>query len=135
MYVLRGHNMPNMSLMGPDRKEHDAILPTSFAVRRGLPVRLVITSYDVMPHTLTAAGLGLNVTIKAGKATGQMAMGEMEMVTPATTVVTFTPRKAGIFRWYCALPCDDDANYWAMGSGFSGPDKEGFMAGFIAVMG
>ncbi len=96
MYVLRGHNMPNMSLMGPDRQPHDAILPSTFAVKRGIPVRLVITSYDVMPHTITAPGLGLNVMIKAGKATGHMGMGmgEMEMVAPATTAVTFTPTHA-----------------------------------------
>jgi hypothetical protein len=135
MYVLKGHNMPSMSLMGPDGKPHDAILPSTFAVKSGVPARLVITSYDVMPHSVTAPGLGLNVTIKAGKATGHMGMGEMEMVTPVTTTVTFTPPKAGIFRWFCAMPCDDDAKYWAMGQGYSGPGKEGFMAGFIAVMG
>ena len=134
MYVLRGHNMPSMSLMGPDGKAHDAILPTTFAVKRGMPVRLVITSYDVMPHTITASGLGLNVMIKAGKATGHMGMGEMEMVAPATTTVTFTPTKVGVFRWFCTMPCDNDAKYWAMGQGFGGPGKEGFMAGFIAVM-
>jgi hypothetical protein len=137
MYVLKGHNMPDMSLMGPDGKPHDAILPSTFAVKRGIPVRLVITSYDVMPHSITASGLGLNVMIKAGKAAGNMGMGmgEMEKVIPTLTTFTFTPTKAGMFRWFCAYPCDDDSKYWAMGQGFGGPDKEGFMAGFIAVMG
>lgn len=38
----------------------------------------------------------------------------------------------------CACSARDSRHgtkYWAMSQGFGGPDKEGFMAGFIAVMG
>ena len=58
----------------------------------------------------------------------------MDMVTPTTTTFTFTPTKAGVFRWFCTLPCDDEAKYWAMSQGFGGLGKEGFMARFIVVM-
>jgi hypothetical protein len=136
LYVLQGHSMASMSLMGPDGKPHDSIVPSTFVVKRGIPVRLVITNYDSMPHTFTAPELGLNVIIKAGKQHGQMGSmgaGMMDNITPSITTYTFTPTKANVYRWFCALPCDDGAKGWAMSQGYRGPGREGFMAGWVVV--
>jgi hypothetical protein len=49
-------------------------------------------------------------------------------------IVFVTPAKKGIYRWFCSLPCDMPQGMWAMGRGYGGPSKEGFMAGNIVVI-
>jgi plastocyanin len=142
MYVFRGHINGKPGVPGPDRKGHDTFVPSTFAVKVGVPVKVTVINYDEGAHSLVAPDLGLSVTIKPGKEPkGQSAKDKEtakdeigEGVQPVTTTFTFTPTKAGVYRWYCSLPCDAGQGYWAMGMGYSGPGKEGSMAGFIVVL-
>jgi plastocyanin len=100
---------------GPDGKWHDAFLPADFSVKAGATVKVTVYNYDDMPHSFTAAGLGVNQMIPAGGGSTEEAPGK----------VTFTfkaPMKAGSYEWYCAVPCDP----WAMA-------HDGFMRGKVTV--
>ena len=117
-------------LIGPDGKHHDSFVPSSFVVKAGEPVKLVIINYDDMMHTFTDPALGLNVMVRAGTHENGS-----EDVTPATTTATFTPTKTGEFRWHCNIPCDKgDGQGWAMTNGKDGRDRDGYMAGYVVVM-
>jgi plastocyanin len=108
--------------LGPDSKHHDTFDPADFSVKLGSPVKLVFLSEDPGTHSFTAGELGINVIVNGGKP-GQ----------PTTTTYTFTPKKAGQFRWFCVIPCDDDAHGWAMTADTKGAGKDGFMAGYVTV--
>lgn len=120
----------------PDGKNHDTVVPATFAVKVGTPVEVTVINYDEMPHTITAPSLGLNATTIPGTAftTAPQGAGATELlnkVTPGVTHFTFTVKTAGIYRWQCALPCDDYAGNWAMSTSATGPGQVGFMAGYI----
>jgi plastocyanin len=136
--VFRGHINGKTGVPGPDKKGHDTFVPSTIAVKVGVPVKVTVVNYDEGAHSIVAPGLGLNVTIKPGiepKDVSESAKEEIgEGVKPVATTFSFTPKKAGVYRWYCALPCDAGQGYWAMGMGYSGPGKEGAMAGFIVVL-
>lgn len=123
VYVFRG----DLGIKGPDGKAHDAIVPSSFVVKAGVPVQLTAINYDDGSHTMTAPDLGLNLTINPGKAAG-------DAVQPVTTTATFTASKKGIFHWFCTMACDDAAGGWAMTAGYGGQSQDGFMAGSIVVI-
>lgn len=110
-------------LKGSDGKLHDTMIPANEVFQKDVPVTLSITNHDDMMHTITAPGLGLNVIVKpAKKVDGQLV--------PTVTTVTFTPKKAGEFRWHCLGGCDP----WTMQSTANGPDRDGFMAGYFIVL-
>jgi plastocyanin len=140
LYVFRGHINGERGVPGPDGKGHDVFVPSTFAVKAGVPVVVTVVNYDEGAHSIVAAGLGLNVVIKPGiepkEAAGKESTAEDigEGVQPVTTTFTFTPAHKGVYRWYCGVPCDAGQNYWAMGQGYGGPGKEGFMAGYIVVL-
>jgi uncharacterized cupredoxin-like copper-binding protein len=92
---------------GPDGKMHDSFSKTNFAVKVGQTTRLVIDNTDSSPHSIVAAGTGVNITVYPGTHTYEM-------------VAT----KAGRFKWMCMIPCDTDAHGWAM-------THPGYMAGYI----
>jgi uncharacterized cupredoxin-like copper-binding protein len=96
---------------GSDGKWHDAFLPASFAVRKGMTVKVTVYNYDDMPHSFNAPGLHLNQIILAG--------GEKKA---SKTTFTFKATKAGKFAWHCDPSCDP----WAM-------KHVGFMKGFVTV--
>ena len=126
LYVLADEQ----GLTGPDGKHHDSFVPSSFVVKAGEPVKLIVINYDDMMHTFTDPALGLNVMVRAG--THQSGS---EAVTPSTTTATFTPMKTGQFRWNCNIPCDKgDGHGWAMTNGKDGRDRDGYMAGYVVVM-
>lgn len=126
LYVLADEQ----GLVGPDGKHHDSFVPSSFVVKAGEPVKLVIKNYDDMMHTFTDPALGINVMVRAGTHAGGS-----EDVTPSTTTFTFTPQKAGQFRWHCNIPCDKgDGHGWAMSHSKDGRDRDGYMAGYVVVM-
>ncbi|MCL4508328.1 MAG: cupredoxin domain-containing protein [Chloroflexi bacterium] len=102
--------------MGPDGKMHDAFTPADFSVVQNRPVKVTVYSYDDAPHSITAPALKLNQVIAPRKTKG----------TPAVTTFTFTPTQTGKFLWNCDLPCDGDANGWAM-------QNPGYMSGYITV--
>jgi plastocyanin len=95
--------------VGPDGKKHDAFTKTEFAVKVGQPLTLQIDNTDNSPHSITSPVAGVNIIAQPG-------------VHTYTLVVT----KAGRFEWYCMLPCDSDANGWAM-------QNPGFMSGYITA--
>lgn len=125
VYVLPGGN--GLGFAGPDGRHHDTIVPSSFVLHKGVPVTLTVINLDDMRHSITAPGLGINVVIKTGvdRRDGTVA--------PSTTIFTFTPGKAGEFRWFCVFPCDMPT-HWAMSPTYDGAGRDGFMAGVIRVL-
>ena len=110
-------------LMGTDGKRHDTMIPSNEVFQQGVPVTLKIVNHDDMVHTITAPGLGLNIIVQpAQKVNGKLV--------PKVTTATFTPKKAGDFRWHCMGPCDP----WTMQKSFDGPDRDGYMAGHFVVL-
>jgi hypothetical protein len=124
VYVFSGGE----KIMGPDGKPHDTVVPSSFVFKAGEPVTITAINYDESPHSLTSSDLKLNFTIKAG------VVGKDGKIEPTTSTITFTPADKGVYRWYCVYPCDKGHGMWAMGQGYGGPGKEGFMAGYIVVI-
>ncbi len=123
LYVFRGEQ----GIVGPDGKNHDAFVPSSFVVKAGIPVQLTVINNDEGPHTITAPGLNLNIIVNPGTVQG-------DDVLPVTTTATFTAAKAGVYRWSCAMTCDGGGANWDMTQGFGGPSQDGFMAGNIMVV-
>lgn len=105
-------------LPAADHKHHDAFFPADFVLKAGQKVTLVFVNNDDAPHSFTAPGLHVNVVIKAGKD-----QKGSDAITPTTTTYTFTPAKAGEFRWHCMMPCDP----YSM-------NRTGFMAGYVKVI-
>jgi plastocyanin len=95
--------------MGPDHKKHDIFSKTNYAVKVGQPMRITIDNTDDAPHSITAPAAGVNIIAQPG-------------VHTYTMLVT----TAGKFQWYCMLPCDGDANGWAM-------QHPGYMSGYITA--
>lgn len=102
--------------LGSDGKQHDAFLPANFTLEKGVPVKLTIYNYDGMKHSLTSPDLNLNIQANPSPKDGQ----------PGVTTFTFTPEKAGSFKWQCIDPCDTDNNQWSM-------SHDGYMMGTITV--
>ncbi len=69
----------------------------------------MIDNTDDQPHSITALGTGVNVIIKPGRHTYSLMLS-----------------KAGRYFWFCAYPCDSDADGWGM-------KHAGFMSGYITV--
>ncbi len=95
--------------LGPDGKKHDIFTKTNFNVKAGQPLKLRINNTDDVPHSITAPVPGLNITVQ-----------------PGTHTYTLVVKQAGRFQWFCIIPCDSDANGWAM-------QHAGFMAGYITA--
>lgn len=111
------------TVVGPDGAKHDVFAAMgSTTVKVGVPVTITITNKDDVQHSLTSPGLGLNIVIPAATDKGD-----------GTVTYTFTPNKAGSFRWFCAIPCDTDNAGWDMTSDGTGSGQDNFMAGFITV--
>ena len=125
VYVLPGGN--GLGFTGPDMAHHDTVVPSSFVLRKGVAVTFTVINFDDMHHSITAPGLGVNIIVKPGIDRRNGA------ITPSTTTYTFTPTKAGQFRWFCVFPCDMPT-HWAMSASYDGPDRDGFMAGIIRVL-
>lgn len=120
--VIVGHVLGQK---GADGLTHDTTYGANFSVKVGQKVIVTVYNFDEGPHTITAQALGLNVKIPG--ATNE------EKGVPSKTIFTFTPKKAGKVRWYCALPCDAGQNFWAMARTSAGPARNGYMAGYITV--
>ena len=111
--------------LGPDGKLHDAFTPCNFTVYAGQEVYLTIVNYDNGEHTFTSPSLGVNFIVPPSNETG----------VPTVSNFQFNETTAGVYRWYCAYPCDTDAGGWAMTTGSDGqPDQIGYMGGFVTVL-
>ncbi|HVD02026.1 MAG TPA: cupredoxin domain-containing protein [Candidatus Dormibacteraeota bacterium] len=108
---------------GPDGATHDVFASlSSTTVKVGQPVTITVDNTDDTQHSFTSPDLGLNIVVPGKTATAD-----------GTVSYTFTPTKAGTFRWFCALPCDTDNAGWDMTADSTGNDQLGFMAGTITV--
>lgn len=95
--------------LGPDGKKHDAYTQTEFAVKVGQTLDLKIDNTDEGEHSITSPEIGVNIVVKPGIHTYQM-----------------TIKEKGRFSWFCVIPCDSNANGWAM-------QHAGYMSGYITV--
>ena len=134
-----------MGLLGPDGLHHDSIEPSTFVLRKGVPVTLRVINYDDAFHSIAAPGLGLIVMIKPGidMKKGEKAEAGNEVneprpeagVKPTISTITFTPTKRGQFRWNCAITCDGGkTKNWSMSAGVGGSGQLGYMAGYFTVL-
>jgi plastocyanin len=117
-----------ITMSGVDSAVHDAVLPSSWVVKKGQTFTLTAINYDGGPHTITAPTLGLKFLIAAGKEDPAT-----KKVTPTTSTITFVATKTGAFHWYCSLPCDGPSH---LGMEIKGNDGRGYdmiMAGTIVV--
>jgi len=111
--------------LGPDNQTHDAFVPCNFTVYTGQTVNLTIVNYDNMPHSFNCPAL--NVDFQATPST--------TLGVPSVSHFQFAEPTAGIYRWWCTDPCDNDRNGWAMTTGRDGqPGQIGFMGGFVTVL-
>ncbi len=97
------------SKKGPDGKMHDAFSQTNFAVKAGQVTELRIDNKDEGTHSITSPVAGVAIVVLPGVHTYKL-------------LVT----KAGRFEWKCIVPCDSEANGWAM-------NNPGYMAGYITA--
>lgn len=116
--IIVGHELGQK---GTDGRLHDTTYGAGFKVKKGQLVTVTVYNFDEGPHTITASGLKLNVTIPGAK--------NEEKGIPSKTIFTFKATKTGKFRWYCTIPCDKHGKYWAM----KNKGQLGFMAGYITV--
>jgi uncharacterized cupredoxin-like copper-binding protein len=114
--IAPGAAAPTISLsvagsdkLGPDGKMHDSFSKTTFAVKVGQPVRLRIDNKDSSAHSIVAPAAGVSITVR-----------------PGVHIYTLVATRAGRFEWVCTIPCDGDANGWAM-------THPGYMAGYIVA--
>ena len=94
---------------GPDGKKHDAYSVTNFPVKVGVPLKLRIDNTDDVPHNIVSPAVGVSIIVK-----------------PGVHTYTLQVNTAGRFQWFCTIPCDTDANGWAM-------LHAGFMSGYITA--
>jgi hypothetical protein len=111
--------------LGPDGQLHDAFTPCNFTVYAGQEVDLTVVSYDNGEHSFTSPSLGVNFVIPPSNETGF----------PTVSNFQFNEATAGVYRWWCTIPCDTDAGGWAMMTGSDGQlGQIGFMGGFVTVL-
>ena len=94
---------------GPDGKLHDSFSKTNFAVKVGQPTQLRIDNKDEGTHSITSPQTGVSI-----------------VVLPGIHTYTIKATTAGRFQWLCIIPCDSEANGWAM-------THPGYMAGYITA--
>ena len=70
---------------------------------------LKIDNTDDVPHSISSPTAGVSIIAQ-----------------PGVHTYTLLVNKAGKFLWYCMLPCDGDANGWAM-------QHPGYMSGYITA--
>jgi cytochrome c oxidase subunit II len=63
-------------------------IPATIDVKKGVPVRIVLTSEDVT-HGFAIDAFKINVSVEKGK----------------QTIIDFTPDKAGTYEYYCTVFC------------------------------
>ncbi len=94
---------------GPDGKLHDAFTQTEFHVKVGQTVELKVDNEDESAHSITSPEAGVNL-----------------LLMPGVHTYTMVVKQAGRFFWDCIVPCDTEANGWAM-------KHPGYMAGYITA--
>lgn len=139
MQVLTSKMAAKKGYLGPDGSGHDTFMLSNLTsgeareaqtrsnlkVKVGDTISVTVTNYDEGPHTFTSPELGVSATIAPAT--------NADKGIPSKTTFTFTAKKSGRFRWYCALPCDAKHGSWAMTSEGAKPDRVGYMAGYVVA--
>ncbi len=94
---------------GLDGAKHDYLTQTEFAVKVGQKLELKIDNTDEGEHSITSPQIGVNIVIK-----------------PGVHIYELVVKENGRFSWFCVIPCDSNANGWAM-------QHAGFMSGYITA--
>ncbi|MGC8510816.1 MAG: cupredoxin domain-containing protein [Acidimicrobiales bacterium] len=89
----------------------EAYVPGTFTMQAGTTYDVTVLNYSTQGHTWTAPSLNVNAVVPVGSPSS-----------PSVTHFTITPKKAGTYQWFCAVPCDK----WSMA-------HNGFMRGFVVV--
>jgi hypothetical protein len=97
------------SKLGPDGKKHDAMTQTEFSVKVGQKLQMTVDNTDEGEHSITSPEIGVNIVLKPGIHTYQLVV-----------------KEKGRFSWFCVIPCDSEANGWAM-------QHAGYMGGYITA--
>lgn len=95
--------------VGPDGKQHDIFTQTEYAAKVGQKLDLKIDNTDDVEHSITSPEIGVNIIVKPGVHTYELVV-----------------KEKGRFSWFCVIPCDSEANGWAM-------QHAGYMAGYITA--
>lgn len=95
----------------PDGKFHDEMVPSTWAVRVGVWTEVTMINYDDGPHSLTIPQLGLDEIAQGAIKTTTPFAGEtkwetMNLAVPVVSTFVFRISKAGLYAWYCKIPCD-----------------------------
>lgn len=109
-------------LNGTDNQSHDAFAPTNIIAYVGQTLNITFVNFDMGNHSFYSPTLNVNVFVRAAPG-------------PGLTTIThyqFKLTSAGVFRWWCAIPCDD----WAMAT--DPKDGQygmvGYMGGYVTVL-
>jgi len=119
----------------PDGKFHDEAVPSTWAVRAGVWTEVTMINYDDGPHSLTIPQLGLDEIAQGGIKTTTPFAGEtqwetLNLAVPTVTTFVFRVPTAGLYAWYCKIPCDGGA----AGVSFAMTPANNFgMTGFIVA--
>jgi plastocyanin len=119
---------PARKLMGPDKLPHVAYVPSEFEVDANRLITVTVINEDHEYHTMTCPGLAIDQEMTAAD------MDARGKIVPVRTTFTFTASQSGVYRWFCRYACDQQSHMWAMGAGYTGRGKEGFMSGRIIVI-
>ena len=95
--------------LGPDGKQHDIFTKTEYGVKVGQKLDLKINNTDDVEHSITSPQIGVNIIVKPGTHTYELVV-----------------KEKGRFSWFCVIPCDSEANGWAM-------QHAGYMSGYITA--
>ncbi len=95
--------------LGPDGIKHDYFTKTNFEGKVGQKIDLKIDNTDEGEHSITSPEIGVNIIVKPGIHTYEIVV-----------------KEKGRFSWFCVIPCDDQANGWAM-------QHAGYMSGYITA--
>lgn len=119
----------------PDGKFHDEMVPSTWAVRVGVWTEVTMINYDDGPHSLTIPQLGLDEIAQGAIKTTTPFAGEtkwetLNLAVPVVTTFVFRVSKAGLYAWYCKIPCDGGV---AGVSYAMTPANDYGMTGFIVV--
>ena len=89
----------------------EAYVPGALTMTVGTTYDVTILNYSKDGHTWTLPDLNVNAVVPVGS-----------ISSPSVTHFTVTPKKAGTYQWFCAVPCEK----WSMAT-------NGFMRGYIVV--
>ena len=107
---------------GPDGQRHDFARPTMVHIDYPATLALKVVNHDRKRHALRAPALGLDAVAEPSDGSA-----------PKVAFFSVSVPGRGTYRWYCYVPCDQEAGGWAMQVGPRGPARDDFMAGYFHV--